>query len=82
MRGAGLGSGAVGEGTWRLAAGRSRVPGVGQPGHPLPRLAGGGGAHQLEPEVVLALTGPPASTRALALALVCELVAFHAPDDL
>ncbi len=31
---------------------------------------------------VLALTGPPASTRALARSLLCELAAFHAPDDL
>jgi DNA segregation ATPase FtsK/SpoIIIE, S-DNA-T family len=31
---------------------------------------------------VLALTGPPASTRALARSLICELAAFHAPDDL
>jgi DNA segregation ATPase FtsK/SpoIIIE, S-DNA-T family len=31
---------------------------------------------------VLALTGPPARTRALARSLVCELAAFHAPDDL
>jgi DNA segregation ATPase FtsK/SpoIIIE, S-DNA-T family len=31
---------------------------------------------------VLALTGPPARTRALARSLVCQLAAFHAPDDL
>src|SRR5829696_5110793 len=31
---------------------------------------------------VLALTGPPDRTRALARAIVCELAAFHAPDDL
>ena len=31
---------------------------------------------------VIALTGPPARTRALARALICELAAFHAPDDL
>jgi DNA segregation ATPase FtsK/SpoIIIE, S-DNA-T family len=31
---------------------------------------------------VLALTGPPARARALARSLVCELAAFHAPDDL
>ena len=31
---------------------------------------------------VITLTGPPARTRALARALVCELAAFHAPDDL
>src|SRR5829696_5398651 len=31
---------------------------------------------------VLALTGPPAGTRALARSLLCELAAFHAPDDL
>jgi DNA segregation ATPase FtsK/SpoIIIE, S-DNA-T family len=31
---------------------------------------------------VLALTGPPGRTRALARAIVCELAAFHAPDDL
>jgi len=31
---------------------------------------------------VIALTGPPTRTRALARAVVCELAAFHAPDDL
>ncbi|HET9557579.1 MAG TPA: FtsK/SpoIIIE domain-containing protein, partial [Actinomycetota bacterium] len=31
---------------------------------------------------VLALTGPPSRTRPLARSLVCELAAFHAPDDL
>jgi DNA segregation ATPase FtsK/SpoIIIE, S-DNA-T family len=31
---------------------------------------------------VLAVTGPPDRTRALARAIVCELAAFHAPDDL
>ena len=31
---------------------------------------------------VVALTGPPARTRALARAIVCELAALHAPDDL
>ena len=31
---------------------------------------------------VITLTGPPARTRALARALICELAAFHAPDDL
>jgi S-DNA-T family DNA segregation ATPase FtsK/SpoIIIE len=31
---------------------------------------------------VVALTGPPDRTRALARAMVCELAAFHAPDDL
>src|SRR5829696_5725735 len=31
---------------------------------------------------ILALTGPPAATRALARSLLCELAAFHAPDDL
>ena len=31
---------------------------------------------------VLTLTGPPARTRALARSLLCELAAFHAPDDL
>jgi S-DNA-T family DNA segregation ATPase FtsK/SpoIIIE len=31
---------------------------------------------------VLALTGPPDRTRALARAILCELAAFHAPDDL
>jgi ESX secretion system protein EccC len=31
---------------------------------------------------VLTLTGPPVRTRALARAIVCELAAFHAPDDL
>jgi S-DNA-T family DNA segregation ATPase FtsK/SpoIIIE len=31
---------------------------------------------------VVALTGPPDRTRALARAVVCELAAFHAPDDL
>jgi DNA segregation ATPase FtsK/SpoIIIE, S-DNA-T family len=31
---------------------------------------------------ILALTGPPARTRALARSLVCQLAAFHAPDDL
>jgi S-DNA-T family DNA segregation ATPase FtsK/SpoIIIE len=31
---------------------------------------------------VLALTGPPERVRALARALLCELAAFHAPDDL
>ncbi|HEY6706013.1 MAG TPA: type VII secretion protein EccCa, partial [Actinomycetota bacterium] len=31
---------------------------------------------------VVALTGPPDRTRALARAIVCELAAFHAPDDL
>jgi DNA segregation ATPase FtsK/SpoIIIE, S-DNA-T family len=31
---------------------------------------------------VIALTGPPARTRALARAVICELAAFHAPDDL
>jgi S-DNA-T family DNA segregation ATPase FtsK/SpoIIIE len=31
---------------------------------------------------VLTLTGPPARTRALARAVVCELATFHAPDDL
>src|SRR5215218_2622550 len=31
---------------------------------------------------VIALTGPPARARALARAVVCELAAFHAPDDL
>jgi len=31
---------------------------------------------------VLALTGPPDRTRALARAIICELAAFHAPDDL
>jgi S-DNA-T family DNA segregation ATPase FtsK/SpoIIIE len=31
---------------------------------------------------VLALTGPPARVRALARSIVCELAAFHAPDDL
>src|SRR5215217_6182182 len=31
---------------------------------------------------VIALTGPPDRTRALARAVVCELAAFHAPDDL
>ena len=31
---------------------------------------------------VLALTGPAAGTRALARSLLCELAAFHAPDDL
>jgi DNA segregation ATPase FtsK/SpoIIIE, S-DNA-T family len=31
---------------------------------------------------VLSLTGPPARTRALARSLVCQLAAFHAPDDL
>jgi S-DNA-T family DNA segregation ATPase FtsK/SpoIIIE len=31
---------------------------------------------------VLALTGPPVRTRALARAIVCELATFHAPDDL
>jgi ESX secretion system protein EccC len=31
---------------------------------------------------VLALTGPAATTRALARSLLCELAAFHAPDDL
>jgi DNA segregation ATPase FtsK/SpoIIIE, S-DNA-T family len=31
---------------------------------------------------VLALTGPPVRARALARAIVCELAAFHAPDDL
>jgi S-DNA-T family DNA segregation ATPase FtsK/SpoIIIE len=31
---------------------------------------------------VVAFTGPPDRTRALARAVVCELAAFHAPDDL
>jgi DNA segregation ATPase FtsK/SpoIIIE, S-DNA-T family len=31
---------------------------------------------------VVALTGPPDRARALARAIVCELAAFHAPDDL
>ncbi|HEY6709193.1 MAG TPA: hypothetical protein VJB61_16550 [Actinomycetota bacterium] len=31
---------------------------------------------------ILALTGPRAVTRALARSLLCELAAFHAPDDL
>jgi S-DNA-T family DNA segregation ATPase FtsK/SpoIIIE len=31
---------------------------------------------------VLALTGPPNRARALARSIVCELAAFHAPDDL
>ena len=31
---------------------------------------------------VIALTGPPDRTRALARAVVCELAAFHAPHDL
>jgi DNA segregation ATPase FtsK/SpoIIIE, S-DNA-T family len=31
---------------------------------------------------VVALTGPPDQTRALARAVVCELAAFHAPEDL
>jgi S-DNA-T family DNA segregation ATPase FtsK/SpoIIIE len=31
---------------------------------------------------VVALTGPPARVRALARAVVCQLAAFHAPDDL
>jgi DNA segregation ATPase FtsK/SpoIIIE, S-DNA-T family len=31
---------------------------------------------------VLAFTGPPDRTRALARAVLCELAAFHAPDDL
>jgi DNA segregation ATPase FtsK/SpoIIIE, S-DNA-T family len=31
---------------------------------------------------ILALTGPAAATRALARSLLCELAAFHAPDDL
>jgi DNA segregation ATPase FtsK/SpoIIIE, S-DNA-T family len=31
---------------------------------------------------ILALTGPPARTRALARSLVCQLAAFHPPDDL
>src|SRR5215218_4239899 len=31
---------------------------------------------------VIALTGPPARARALARAVVCELAAFHPPDDL
>ena len=31
---------------------------------------------------VITLTGPPARARALARALICELAAFHAPDDL
>jgi DNA segregation ATPase FtsK/SpoIIIE, S-DNA-T family len=31
---------------------------------------------------VLAVTGPPDRTRALARAVVCQLAAFHAPDDL
>jgi DNA segregation ATPase FtsK/SpoIIIE, S-DNA-T family len=31
---------------------------------------------------ILALTGPPARTRALARSLICQLAAFHAPDDL
>jgi S-DNA-T family DNA segregation ATPase FtsK/SpoIIIE len=31
---------------------------------------------------LLSLTGPPARTRALARSLVCQLAAFHAPDDL
>jgi S-DNA-T family DNA segregation ATPase FtsK/SpoIIIE len=31
---------------------------------------------------VLALTGPAAATRALARSVLCELAAFHAPDDL
>jgi DNA segregation ATPase FtsK/SpoIIIE, S-DNA-T family len=31
---------------------------------------------------VVAITGPPDRTRALARAIVCELAAFHAPDDL
>jgi S-DNA-T family DNA segregation ATPase FtsK/SpoIIIE len=31
---------------------------------------------------VLALTGPPDRARALARAILCELAAFHAPDDL
>jgi DNA segregation ATPase FtsK/SpoIIIE, S-DNA-T family len=31
---------------------------------------------------VLALTGPPAATRALARSLLCQLATFHAPDDL
>jgi DNA segregation ATPase FtsK/SpoIIIE, S-DNA-T family len=31
---------------------------------------------------VVALTGPPDRARALARALVCELAAFHAPEDL
>src|SRR5215211_3886443 len=31
---------------------------------------------------VLALTGPPDRTRALARAVLCQLAAFHAPDDL
>jgi hypothetical protein len=31
---------------------------------------------------VLTLTGPPDRTHALARAIVCELAAFHAPDDL
>jgi S-DNA-T family DNA segregation ATPase FtsK/SpoIIIE len=31
---------------------------------------------------ILSLTGPPARTRALARSLVCQLAAFHAPDDL
>jgi DNA segregation ATPase FtsK/SpoIIIE, S-DNA-T family len=31
---------------------------------------------------VIALTGPPERTRALARAVVCELAAFHPPDDL
>jgi DNA segregation ATPase FtsK/SpoIIIE, S-DNA-T family len=31
---------------------------------------------------VVALTGPPAGTRALARSMLCELAAFHAPDDL
>jgi DNA segregation ATPase FtsK/SpoIIIE, S-DNA-T family len=31
---------------------------------------------------VIALTGPPARARALARAMVCQLAALHAPDDL
>src|SRR4029453_3799347 len=31
---------------------------------------------------VVALTGPPDRARALARAIVCQLAAFHAPDDL
>jgi S-DNA-T family DNA segregation ATPase FtsK/SpoIIIE len=31
---------------------------------------------------VLALTGPPAATRALARSVVCQAAVFHAPDDL
>jgi S-DNA-T family DNA segregation ATPase FtsK/SpoIIIE len=31
---------------------------------------------------VIALTGPPARARALARAIICQLAAFHAPDDL